>query len=389
MKPLHFRGKPYHLSFPQALTIIFLLMALLSAAGLDYINWTQGKKSYLFPNHPKPELAPASKALGDIIQSQLTSLSITPESLKQFWDSDRNHHIMIELSEKDYTRIKAPLAISMKANKAAIQKEEEYWNEGKRYHLWKVRGEKGEKLSLLFSCRAQEASPSTNAPKKNPQPQVALILDDMGYSLTAINSICRIGFPLTISIIPFTPLARETAEIAHKNGLEVILHVPLESMNNTRANTMDGMILSGMTEQKVDRIMDSEIQNIPYVCGVNNHMGSKATKNRALMRILMERIKAKHLYFIDSLTTGESVAYATAKSLGIPAAKRNVFLDDELNEDYIKGQLDELFRMAKKSGTAVGIGHPSGLTLRVLNENLETLQKQYHTRMVFASQIVK
>jgi polysaccharide deacetylase 2 family uncharacterized protein YibQ len=118
-------------------------------------------------------------------------------------------------------------------------------------------------------------------------------------------------------------------------------------------------------------------------------MGSKATEDWTTMRIFLERLKEKNLYFIDSMTTSDSIAYKMARSLDIPTARRHVFLDGELEKSYIKGQLKELFRLAQKNGHAVGICHPSNMTLQILSKDLFKMQKQYGVDIVFASEVVR
>jgi len=364
-------------------------MALLSIIGLDYINWTQGKNTFLFSQRSKPKSLPRSKTIEDIVQYHLSALFITPESIRQFWDSEQNHHLMIDLPEESYSQIKSSLENNFRINKVVVLEKEKYSDEEKQYHLWKVEGKSGEKLSLLFSYRLSEIKPGKVIKQTKKKNRVVIIVDDMGYNLQAIHTICLIDIPLTVSIIPFSPFSQETAEIAHRSGLEIILHLPFESKNLINANKMDGIILSGMPEQEIRSIIDKDLNDIPYACGVNNHMGSKATEDRTTMRIFLERLKEKNLYFVDSMTTSNSIAYKMAQSLDVPTARRHVFLDGELEKSYIKGQLKELFLLAQKNGYAVGICHPSDMTLQILSKDLLKMQKQYGADIVYASEVVR
>ncbi len=216
---------------------------------------------------------------------------------------------------------------------------------------------------------------------------MAIIIDDMGYSLKAIEDACAIDRPLTISILPFTPIARETARIAHQNNLEVLLHLPLESISSNKGNDIEGIILSRMSEEEIIRIMETNLEQVPFISGVNNHMGSKITANKILMPIILEQLRGRALFFIDSRTSGRSIAYDVAISMGIPAGFRHIFLDVQSDEDYIKRKLIELFRLAQKRGVAVGICHPTEVTLRVLKENFHLVDK-FNLQPVFASDIV-
>jgi hypothetical protein len=213
-------------------------------------------------------------------------------------------------------------------------------------------------------------------------------MDDMGYSLKAINDICSLNIPLTISILPYTPLAKEIARIAHQNKLEVMLHLPLESVNSQEGNRIEGIILSQMGEQEILKTVETNLDQIPYVTGVNNHMGSKITANEILMSLVLRPLKKRNLFFVDSRTTSKSKAYNVAQTLGIPSAYRHVFLDGENRKGYTKGKMIELFRLAQRRGKAVGICHPSERTLRALRENFHLMEK-YNIEPVFVSLLTK
>ncbi|MDH5468180.1 MAG: divergent polysaccharide deacetylase family protein, partial [Candidatus Aminicenantes bacterium] len=137
-----------------------------------------------------------------------------------------------------------------------------------------------------------------------------------------------------------------------------------------------------------ERMVDSDLEQVPYIKGVNNHMGSKITANRPLMNIILQRLMDRDLFFVDSRTSGRSVAYRVAQSLGIPSTFRNVFLDGSSQEEYIQKKLIELFRHAQKKGKAVGIGHPFKETLKVLKENLDRVN-EFDLELVLVSQIVE
>ena len=144
----------------------------------------------------------------------------------------------------------------------------------------------------------------------------------------------------------------------------------------------------GMSDEDIIHTVEKDLRQVPFIQGVNNHMGSRVTANSRLMQVILKLVRERNLFFIDSRTTGSSVAYNIAQSLGIPSAYRHVFLDGELDEDYIKGQLLELFKRAQRNGFALGICHPSAETLKVLKEHFH-LVEDYNLEPVFASQVVK
>jgi polysaccharide deacetylase 2 family uncharacterized protein YibQ len=218
---------------------------------------------------------------------------------------------------------------------------------------------------------------------------VALIIDDMGNSLEVLNDILSLDEPVTIAILPFSTFARETAEIAHDNNREVLLHLPLESQNNDGVSyPTDGMILAGMSEDETLRILRDNLTQIPFVSGVNNHMGSRLTAEAPVMRTILGFLKERNLFFVDSRTTAQSVAFNEAVRMGIPAASRDVFLDADEDRRMILSRLLELFRVAQRKGAAVGICHPFPETLKVLKENFYLL-REYNLRAVPVSRIIR
>jgi polysaccharide deacetylase 2 family uncharacterized protein YibQ len=218
--------------------------------------------------------------------------------------------------------------------------------------------------------------------------KTAIIIDDMGYNLAALRKIISMKKPLTVSILPFSPYARETALNAHKNDLEVMLHLPLESVNSQDMNSTDGFILSEMSEEETKRIFEENLSKVPYVIGVNNHMGSKITTDAFHMHIILERIKERNLYFVDSLTTKESIAFRLAREMEIPSASREIFLDSVRDENYIEKRLLEFFQRAQEKNNSVAICHPFDETLKVLEKNIHLAEK-HNIELVYVSQIVR
>ncbi len=368
--------------FPPLIFIIFSLLVLFSAIGLDYIGWKKGEKSYLFSALvKKKKTVQVQEEFDQIVLDTLASQGIASETIQQFRDNKGVLHLMIDLTLKKYWELEFLLEREFKRINASVLEKEEQQGKEKNLYLWQVEGKKEKKLTILFSSRKEKIK------KEKARNKVAIIIDDMGYSLKAIKDACSIDRPLTISILPFTPLARETARIAHQNSLEVLLHLPLESINSNEGNDIEGIIHSRMSKEEIIRTMETNLAQVPFISGVNNHMGSKITANKILMPIILEQLIGKDLFFIDSRTSGRSIAYEVAISMGIPSGFRHIFLDVQNDEDYIKGKLLELFRLAQKKGAAVGICHPTEETLKVLKENFHLVDK-FNLQPVFASDIV-
>jgi hypothetical protein len=227
------------------------------------------------------------------------------------------------------------------------------------------------------------------AAKKGPPGQVALIMDDMGNSLETLDEIVALGRPITVSVLPYSAHAAETARMAHERGLEVLLHLPLESINNHEAMAdTEGLIMAMMTEPAIVAAFEASYDRVPFAAGTNNHMGSRFTAERDLMRMILKPIKERGLFFVDSRTTAKTVALEEAQKMGVRSTQRDVFLDADEDRGRIRGRLIELLQKARKKGRAVGICHPFPETLAVLKSSLFLLDS-YNLEAVPVSRLVR
>jgi polysaccharide deacetylase 2 family uncharacterized protein YibQ len=199
----------------------------------------------------------------------------------------------------------------------------------------------------------------------NFSPKAAFIIDDLGYETEVAKKIMELEFPLALSILPFLQYSEFIAEEGRKNNKEIMLHLPMEP-NNSGANPGPGAIKSYMSEEEIRQAVRKCILDFPYAIGVNNHMGSKITEDREIMEIVLEEIKGYNLFFIDSITTKDSIAYEVAQEMEIKSAVRSVFLDNENDMEYIKGQMLEVREAALREGEVIAIGHSRINTFYVL-----------------------
>jgi len=254
--------------------------------------------------------------------------------------------------------------------------------------------QKGEPAAAeMVSSPAVEPPPSRKieAPKLPPattEKKAAVIMDDLGYSLDLLRSLASLKRPVTVSILPFATLSVESARFAHEAGLEVMLHLPLQSLFEPPNKNQAGMISADMNREDIEKHVRSCLAQVPWARGVNNHEGSKITENATVMSVILEVLKSEKLFFVDSRTTRESVAIEVARQVGVPAASRQVFLDVDPQERSIKARLEELFRIAQKYGQAVGICHPKEETIRALQKYLRRAD-DFGVELVFASDVVR
>jgi uncharacterized protein len=218
-------------------------------------------------------------------------------------------------------------------------------------------------------------------------PRLAIILDDVGYDRAAADAVFTLPFPITISVIPHLPLSAEVAEEAYRRGDQVLLHLPMEAeADGTKREPIELRV--GMKSQQVEAELDGMLETVPHAAGVNNHQGSRATADPALMAALMPALRDRGLFFIDSRTTAATVAYDAAKRSGVRSASRKVFLDDTQSRAAILAQLELAARDAQRDGFAIAIGHPHPATIAALAESVPRLEAR-GIRLVFASDVVQ
>ncbi len=231
---------------------------------------------------------------------------------------------------------------------------------------------------------------SGNKPGVSPEsvsgPRLAIILDDLGSDRGAADTIFSLHYPLTLSVLPDHEHSVEIAREAQRRGYQVMLHLPMQSLANEKPEAQE--LRPGMPPEEVSALLDQFLQNVPGVVGVNNHQGSQATSDSALMDELMPVLHDRHLFYIDSRTTAATVAYDTAQNFGVPSAFRNVpFLDDVPEVSAVRKQLELALRGAREKGEAIAICHPHPATLQALREILPQARAQ-GVRLVFASDLV-
>lgn len=214
-------------------------------------------------------------------------------------------------------------------------------------------------ISLFFFSLSSQAQEN-----KSQIAKLAIIIDDIGYNIPLGEKAVALRAPVTLSVLPHTPGGKKLAEAGHQAGKQIMLHIPMSNISHK--NLGPGALTTDMSKDEFIASLRDSIQDIPHVSGINNHMGSELTAMQEPMNWLMQEIAKQHLFFIDSLTSADSVAFASASKCGIVTAQRDVFLDNTREEEAIERQLLKAIALAKKQGYAIAIGHPYPSTLKVL-----------------------
>lgn len=218
-------------------------------------------------------------------------------------------------------------------------------------------------------------------------PKIAIIIDDIGHDRQIAEKFMDIGVNLTFAVLPYGTYHKSLAARAHALGYEVMLHLPMEPNEYPQIKPGQGAILADMGPDTIINILNANIEEVPYIKGINNHMGSRITANSTQMYQIFSAIKKKDLFFVDSRTTSKTICKPSARLFRIQFAERDIFLDHIQTEAFVDSQLKKLVAIAKTNGYAVGIGHPHEVTYSVLKKALPSLGSEIS--LVHASEIAK
>lgn len=219
------------------------------------------------------------------------------------------------------------------------------------------------------------------------RPIIAIVIDDLGIDHRRTERTLRLSGPLTLSFLSYAPDLPAQMRKATGGGHELLLHVGMEPKGKSVDPGPDALLVSH-TPEILKRRLARALDRSPAIVGINNHMGSLFTENRAAMTPVIAELQARGLLFLDSRTSPNSVAADVAHDLGVPVAERNVFLDNENAVSAVRARLKETERIAEKHGFSIAIGHPRDATIEALGEWLADIGRRGFT-VVPLSAIVK
>lgn len=207
-------------------------------------------------------------------------------------------------------------------------------------------------------------------------PRIAIIIDDIGYDSQIAEKFIGLNAAITLSILPHSPHQRQIIRMAREKGLDLMLHLPMEPLEYPGVNPGRGALMTAMPPDTLIRQLNEDLDAVPHIKGVNNHMGSRMTASSEQMNQILSVIKKRDLFFIDSRTTADSKVRSSARLFQVPYAERDVFLDNVLEPAAIRRQIRLLLQKATAHGQALAIGHPHALTFQILQELLPEIQNK-------------
>ncbi|MBE1445185.1 divergent polysaccharide deacetylase family protein [Paenibacillus sp. OAS669] len=237
----------------------------------------------------------------------------------------------------------------------------------------------------LYTVHASEEPQASVASKR-----IAIVIDDLGNGMQGTEEMMTMPFPLTVAVMPFLPTTRQDAERAHQAGHDVLIHLPMEPLKANHEALGPGVITTRQSEDEIRQRVLEAITDVPYAVGINNHMGSKATADKRVMKVVLQICKEKGLFFLDSKTNYWSVAAEVGKQVGVPVLENQLFLDDRTSKSSIKKQMRGILDLLKHQDQCIAIGHvgrPGKNTSSVLKESYPDMTKE--AEFVTVSKLLK
>lgn len=202
---------------------------------------------------------------------------------------------------------------------------------------------------------AQRHVPEHGTRKPKSRGRLVFVIDDVGYNTWQVQPFLELPFPVTLAVLPGVPHTADAVTLIRAAGKELLLHQPMEAIDGS--NPGPGAITTDMDDESIRRTIHANLAQVPGAVGINNHMGSRATSDTRTMTVVLDETRRAGMYFLDSLTTGDSVIHSVASLMRQTTWERAVFLDNMPDKASILHYINEGTKVAEKRGYAVMIGH--------------------------------
>lgn len=226
-------------------------------------------------------------------------------------------------------------------------------------------------------------------PTNTERPAITIVVDDLGVVHPATERVVAMPGPLTLSWFPFARNLASQVGAAALRGHEMTLHMPMQSFGLTTAWTGPDPLRIDLPDAVNLARLRAAIEAVPSTVGLNNHMGSVATRDPALMALVAQECKAHDMLFLDSVVVAHSFGYSAAHDIGVPAASRDIFIDHSPKPEEIRLQLELIEAQSRKYGHVIAIGHPWPHTVAALEEWLPTLQAKGFTLWPLSAMVAR
>jgi hypothetical protein len=372
---------------------VFVLSALALVTLLEFLDYRAGNYSLIFTKlFPLRQALTAGQRFEGEWKETLVRSKVAHDSFK---DRDGVTHFKVEVADPDYFPLAKSLHGLVEKYRGLSQLSEVQGMKEQTVYLYQIRFDRQLSQIILLTRKLAETYQTvpteTAAPLKKKiikTPRLAFVIDDIGYIDGMAERLRDLGIPLTAAIIPSAPFARNEAEKVHAFGLEEIIHLPMQPRDPANHHPRSEFVRLDSSDSEIAALIASARAVVAHARGLNNHMGSLVTSDARVMRRVLDIVKQAGLFFIDSKTAPETVAYGLAREMKIKTAIRDVFLDDVADYGHSLNQIKTLLDLARRNGQALAIGHPFDSTLAALRDAIPWL-KQQKVEIVFASALLE
>ncbi len=375
---------------PILLFSVLLIVSLLIVLLLEFINYSKGKDSFIFTEILKKERKADNPQRFSI--EFLDFLNSNDIHFDYFRDTGGRYHFKLDIFKEQTGKILKKFKYFIKKYKFIISPIEIKRGKEKTLYFYKtIFMGKTTHFLLINSFNKPKTTETIPTVKRwDPlHPKIAFIIDDIGAYNIGAYEIKKLGIPITASVLPDSPYAREEGEWLSKYKLNTLIHLPMQPKKdqNNHLNT-DKVITTESTISDIEKLINHAMEIVPLAGGINNHQGSLITADKKMISKVLSVIKEKNMYFIDSKTDFDSIAFKTAKSMNIKTAVRDVFLDHNRSYEHSVFQIKRLVKIAKKTGKGIAIGHPFESTLAAIADSLEYIRDEGVT-IVFVTELLE
>ncbi len=382
------RKKNNSLTIFVSLILISFLIVLL----LEFINYKKGKESLIFTELLKREktISPHLKFNYDF----LDFLNAEDISFDYFKDTGNRYHFKLDIRNSKFKKILKDINVFSNKYNFSLTPIEVRRGEKKTTYLYKT-DFSGNTTHFLLVNSIKDTSPSSIEKPKDlvgadpKHPRIAFIIDDIGAYNIGAYELKKLGIPITASVLPDSPHAMEEAKWLSKYNLKSLIHLPMQpkkDVNNYSDHQKVITMTSSLTE--IGDLIKRARKIVPDANGINNHQGSLVTSDRNMMKKILSVIKNEGMYFIDSKTDFDSLAWETARDMSVKTAVRDVFLDHTRSYEHSMFQIRRLVEIAKKTGKGIAIGHPFDTTFSAIADSLKFIRSS-GVEIVFVNQLIK
>ncbi len=362
---------------------LFILFAFLIVIVLEYIDFKKGERSFIFTR--VINLKTYSEKREQFNKEILKMLEKNSISYNYFKDKHGKYHFKIDIKDLKFDSLLLKTQIIVKQLNGNLELSEIKILKNKSVLLFNLEfNRKISHIILVNKVKEHEAK----IKKEDNSPKIAFIIDDIGFRKNASIELKELNIPITGSILPNTPFAKEEAKVLNSYGLEEMIHLPMQAENLNIEHPRDVFVTINSTNEEIRKLIKEAKKIIPFSKGLNNHMGSLITARRGIIKRVLEIVKKEGLFFVDSRTTYETVAYDVAKELEIKTTYRDVFLDDIQTYSHSMGQIEKLIEIAKNKGKAVAIGHPFKTTFKAIKDSINDIYSN-GIKIVFVSSLLE